>query len=203
MSRSELNKRALAAERAAFARDEHDVGSSEVQIANLTMRIKFMTEHLQVHKKDKHSRRTYGHARASEEAFKVPPSNQRRQARGYYFTTRFEGSIFRRRQVRLVRFELNTQIYEFTSSSRAPRTACATSARLAPGPVPETRRGSSSSNVTPRPRDHARRATRDRRGGRGLRAHVTRDVFVRVLPSSRVVRVGGARVGVARARVDR
>ena len=56
MSRSELNKRALAVERAAFARDEHDVGSSEVQIANLTMRIKFMTEHLQVHKKDKHSR---------------------------------------------------------------------------------------------------------------------------------------------------
>ena len=56
MSRSELNKRLLAAERAAFARDEHDVGSSEVQIANLTMRIKFMTEHLQVHKNDKHSR---------------------------------------------------------------------------------------------------------------------------------------------------
>ena len=56
MSRSELNKRALAAERAAEARDEHARGVG-VQIANLTMRIKFMTEHLQVHKKDKHSRR--------------------------------------------------------------------------------------------------------------------------------------------------
>lgn len=56
MSRTELNKRALATERAAFARDEHDTGSSEVQIAALTMRIKHMTEHLRTHKKDTHSR---------------------------------------------------------------------------------------------------------------------------------------------------
>jgi|UniRef100_A0A7R9SZA9 ribosomal protein S15 len=56
MSRGDVNKRALAEERAAFARDEHDTGSSEVQIANLTMRIKLMTEHLREHGKDTHSR---------------------------------------------------------------------------------------------------------------------------------------------------
>jgi ribosomal protein S15 len=55
-SRAEANKRVLANERAAFARNEHDTGSSEVQIANLTQRIKFMTEHLRVHTKDAHSR---------------------------------------------------------------------------------------------------------------------------------------------------
>ena len=56
MSRGEVNKRALAEERAAYARTQHDTGSSEVQIASLTMRIKLMTEHLRVHKKDTHSR---------------------------------------------------------------------------------------------------------------------------------------------------
>ena len=41
----------------AFKRDENDTGSSEVQIALLTERIKELTEHLKVHKKDNHSRR--------------------------------------------------------------------------------------------------------------------------------------------------
>ena len=41
----------------AFRRDEKDTGSSEVQIALLTERIKELTEHLKVHKKDNHSRR--------------------------------------------------------------------------------------------------------------------------------------------------
>lgn len=40
-----------------FRRDEKDTGSSEVQIALLTERIKELTEHLKVHKKDNHSRR--------------------------------------------------------------------------------------------------------------------------------------------------
>ena len=40
-----------------FKRDENDTGSSEVQIALLTERIKELTEHLKVHKKDNHSRR--------------------------------------------------------------------------------------------------------------------------------------------------
>lgn len=36
---------------------ETDTGSPEVQIAILTERIKSLTEHLKVHKKDNHSRR--------------------------------------------------------------------------------------------------------------------------------------------------
>ena len=40
-----------------FGRDEKDTGSSEVQIALLTERIKELTEHLKVNKKDNHSRR--------------------------------------------------------------------------------------------------------------------------------------------------
>ena len=40
-----------------FKRDEKDTGSPEVQIALLTERIKELTEHLKVHKKDNHSRR--------------------------------------------------------------------------------------------------------------------------------------------------
>ncbi|MCQ2373843.1 MAG: 30S ribosomal protein S15 [Phascolarctobacterium sp.] len=39
------------------ARHEGDTGSPEVQIAVLTQRIKELTEHLKVHKKDFHSRR--------------------------------------------------------------------------------------------------------------------------------------------------
>jgi len=56
LSRGDINRRAMANERAAFARSQHDTGSSEVQIASLTQRIKFMTEHLSIHKKDAHSR---------------------------------------------------------------------------------------------------------------------------------------------------
>ena len=40
-----------------YAREKNDTGSSEVQIALLTERIKELTEHLKVHKKDNHSRR--------------------------------------------------------------------------------------------------------------------------------------------------
>ncbi|WP_160690199.1 30S ribosomal protein S15 [Clostridium sp. C2-6-12] len=40
-----------------FGRSEGDTGSPEVQIALLTERIKALTEHLKVHKKDHHSRR--------------------------------------------------------------------------------------------------------------------------------------------------
>jgi small subunit ribosomal protein S15 len=36
---------------------EHDSGSPEVQIALLTERIRYLTDHFQVHKKDHHSRR--------------------------------------------------------------------------------------------------------------------------------------------------
>ena len=40
-----------------FALKEGDTGSSDVQIAILTNRIKELTEHLKQHPKDKHSRR--------------------------------------------------------------------------------------------------------------------------------------------------
>ena len=40
-----------------FARQEGDTGSSEVQVALLTARIKLLTDHFRAHKKDHHSRR--------------------------------------------------------------------------------------------------------------------------------------------------
>ncbi len=40
-----------------FKLSENDTGSSEVQIALLSHRIKYLTEHFKVHKKDHHSRR--------------------------------------------------------------------------------------------------------------------------------------------------
>ena len=39
-----------------FRADENDTGSSEVQIAILSDRIKHLTEHFKTHKKDYHSR---------------------------------------------------------------------------------------------------------------------------------------------------
>ncbi|BCL61220.1 30S ribosomal protein S15 [Desulfomarina profundi] len=39
-----------------FKTHDSDTGSSEVQIALLTDRIKYLTEHFKVHKKDHHSR---------------------------------------------------------------------------------------------------------------------------------------------------
>jgi len=40
-----------------FARDEKDTGSPEVQVALLTERIRYLQEHLEIHKKDHHTRR--------------------------------------------------------------------------------------------------------------------------------------------------
>ena len=40
-----------------FQRHETDTGSPEVQVALLTERISYLTEHFKVHKKDHHSRR--------------------------------------------------------------------------------------------------------------------------------------------------
>ncbi|MDR1527997.1 MAG: 30S ribosomal protein S15 [Puniceicoccales bacterium] len=40
-----------------FGKNEKDTGSSCVQVALLTHRIKHLTEHLKVHRKDFHSRR--------------------------------------------------------------------------------------------------------------------------------------------------
>jgi small subunit ribosomal protein S15 len=40
-----------------YKRHEGDTGSPEVQIALLTERINYLTEHLKIHKKDHHSQR--------------------------------------------------------------------------------------------------------------------------------------------------
>ena len=40
-----------------YATHEGDTGSPEVQVALLTARIKYLTEHFKTHKKDHHSRR--------------------------------------------------------------------------------------------------------------------------------------------------
>ena len=40
-----------------YKRGESDTGSAEVQIALLTQRIRDLTEHLKIHKKDHHTRR--------------------------------------------------------------------------------------------------------------------------------------------------
>ena len=40
-----------------FGNNDHDTGSPEVQIAILTHRIRELTDHVKVHKKDNHTRR--------------------------------------------------------------------------------------------------------------------------------------------------
>ncbi len=40
-----------------YQRSDGDTGSSEVQVALLTERVRYLTEHLKVHRKDHHSRR--------------------------------------------------------------------------------------------------------------------------------------------------
>lgn len=40
-----------------YRRHDHDTGSPEVQVALLTKRIEYLTEHFKVHAKDHHSRR--------------------------------------------------------------------------------------------------------------------------------------------------
>ncbi len=42
---------------AEYRRHDHDTGSPEVQVALLTKRIAYLTEHFKVHNKDHHSRR--------------------------------------------------------------------------------------------------------------------------------------------------
>mmetsp|Transcript_20769 Transcript_20769/g.45511 ORF Transcript_20769/g.45511 Transcript_20769/m.45511 type:complete len:188 (-) Transcript_20769:42-605(-) len=56
-SRAEKGKIANDEFRHAFKRHEADTGSSSVQVAALSYKISMMTEHLQEHRKDNHSRR--------------------------------------------------------------------------------------------------------------------------------------------------
>ena len=52
-----LSKERTAEIIAEFGRDEKDSGSAEVQVALHTQRIRDLTEHLKIHKKDHHTRR--------------------------------------------------------------------------------------------------------------------------------------------------
>ncbi|MDR0347761.1 MAG: 30S ribosomal protein S15 [Coriobacteriales bacterium] len=52
-----LSKERTAEIIAEFGKDAKDSGSAEVQVALLTTRIKDLTEHLKIHKKDHHTRR--------------------------------------------------------------------------------------------------------------------------------------------------
>jgi small subunit ribosomal protein S15 len=54
MSMTAERKKALIKE---FATSSDDTGSPEVQVALLSERIKYLTDHFQVHKNDNHSRR--------------------------------------------------------------------------------------------------------------------------------------------------
>lgn len=56
-SQSEINKVQIARAIEEFQRFPGDTGSSEVQIAVLTQKIVYMTDHLKAHRKDKHSTR--------------------------------------------------------------------------------------------------------------------------------------------------
>jgi small subunit ribosomal protein S15 len=51
----EKNQHAIREVMAKFQRHPGDTGSSEVQIAILTERIKYMTKHVQEHRKDRHN----------------------------------------------------------------------------------------------------------------------------------------------------
>jgi small subunit ribosomal protein S15 len=54
MTISKERKQEIIAE---FGKDATDSGSAEVQVAILTVRIRELTEHLKIHKKDHHTRR--------------------------------------------------------------------------------------------------------------------------------------------------
>lgn len=54
MSLNQSEKEAIIQE---YGTHPGDTGSAQVQIAILTARIRMLTEHLQIHKKDEHSRR--------------------------------------------------------------------------------------------------------------------------------------------------
>ena len=56
-SRYSISKERVAELMKEYGKDEMDSGSAEVQVAILTERIRNLTEHLKVHKKDNHTRR--------------------------------------------------------------------------------------------------------------------------------------------------
>ena len=55
--RNSVSKERVAELMAEYGKNPNDSGSAEVQVAILTDRIRNLTEHLKVHKKDNHTRR--------------------------------------------------------------------------------------------------------------------------------------------------
>ena len=56
-NRDSISKEQVAELIKEYGKNEKDSGSPEVQVAILTVRIRNLTEHLKVHKKDNHTRR--------------------------------------------------------------------------------------------------------------------------------------------------
>ena len=56
-NRDSISKERVAELMKEYGKNEKDSGSAEVQVAILTERIRNLTEHLKVHKKDNHTRR--------------------------------------------------------------------------------------------------------------------------------------------------
>ena len=54
-SQAQINKANITRARKEFQRTPYDVGGTEVQIAQLTEKIKYLTTHFETHKQDKHS----------------------------------------------------------------------------------------------------------------------------------------------------
>lgn len=54
---SSIQKETIAEIVKKFGKKENDTGAPEVQVAILTQRIKDLTEHVKIHKKDHHNRR--------------------------------------------------------------------------------------------------------------------------------------------------
>ena len=52
-----LTKEQIQTTKKKYGKNDKDTGSTEVQIALLTIRIQYLTEHAKTHKKDNHSRR--------------------------------------------------------------------------------------------------------------------------------------------------
>ena len=62
-----------------YARCEGDTGSPEVQVAVLTARIQELTEHLQTHHKDHHSRRSAENGWSETWTSGIPEENRHRK----------------------------------------------------------------------------------------------------------------------------
>lgn len=65
-----------------YKRSDNDTGSSEVQVALMTQRIVYLTEHFKIHKKDHHSRQ--GLQALVNKRRKLLRYMKRRNNEGYY-----------------------------------------------------------------------------------------------------------------------